>query len=1171
MLSMLSQTAPNDANYTQQWAHQMIESDYAWNTTRGDSRVVIAIVDSGVDYNHPDLATNIWNNTDEIPNNGADDDDNGYADDVRGWDFFNNDSNPMDTYGHGTHCAGIVAAVTNNTIGVSGVSWYSTIMPIRVGDEYELPYSAIAEGIEYAANNGANIISMSFGGSYRSKVTYEAMKQAYEKGVLLVAAAGNDQSRIKTYPAAYDEVVAVAATDQNDYPAYFTNFGNWVEVAAPGVNILSTMSNMSRFFEYPYCNMSGTSMACPYVAGVAALTWSRFPNMTRDQVRYQLRRTAVDKGDPGFDFYFGYGRINASGAVNQDIPNHDLLVWSWKLPFVLDPDDMVTFDTTVFNFGESTEGNTYVKLLVNGTEVDSKKITAIHSGESATVSCSWTPTAEGKYNVTTCVMPVKGENIIENNAQSAYSWARYGKAVKVPDDFPTIRDAIDIANLEIYDGDATILVSNGIYNEYDLLIQNMLMSLTLAGESSRTTTISGQSGFDCVWVNADNVTIKGLTIENSLAGIMLWGSNCIVNNNNLTNNYYGIIVNGYYNNTVSDNTISKNGNRGIYLLKSSGDTIINNTVSTNGYGILLLDSANAFLTNNSLTGNRYGFIVDGSGLSHFIHNIGTSNTVDGKPIYYLVNQTNLVVDPSTFPNIGYLGLVNSTSISVKNLILSNRYQGVLFAYTTDSRIQNVTISKDYYGIFLISSNNTVISENKFIDNFASIYSTQVSNGNNIEYNEISDSDYSICLVSTSYSNVSGNTISNNHCGVYLSWSSNNSFFGNTLNGNKYGFQVLGDELNHFMHSIDESNLVNGKPVYYLVNQKDLVVNSTTHPQVGYLALVNSTNVAVEGLTLTNNGKGLLFAYTNNSRITNNNVTNNYDGIYLQSCFNNSVSENNLIDNNSNGVCVDSSFNNSISGNNMINNNAGVDLCYVSFNNSVSGNNITNNYNGVALGSCFNNSVSGNNITNGGHGVVLLESFNNSFSGNAITNNNFCGVELYYSSCNSIFENHIVDNEKGIKIAWYSNKNSINDNMLIYNDYGIYLALSDDNAIHHNNFINNTCQVYIFESYSNTWNSINLVGNYWSNYNGTDTDGDGIGDTLLPHEGVDWYPLIWKWFPGDLDGDGDVDRYDLGLFVFTYGSEMGDPNYNRLADLDYDRDVDDDDFAIFEQNYGKTDP
>jgi len=295
---------PNDDNFSKQWALQNtgqnggtpgddIDAPEAWNIETGSSDVIIAVIDTGIDYNHPDLADNIWINKNEIPNNGVDDDHNGFIDDAHGWDFANNDSDPLDHVGHGTLCSGIASAVTNNSIGIAGVCWNCKIIPVQAADGYAGFSDDYAKAIVYAADNGADVISMSWGSYNSSNIIHDAIDYAYSKNVVLVAAAGNivlDISR-KFYPAAFDGVIAVASTDKNDNKAKTSNYGNWVDVAAPGDEIYSTMPtyrvemNSDPFFlseNYDYCN--GTSMACPMVAGLAALLVSYNPNLTLDEV-----------------------------------------------------------------------------------------------------------------------------------------------------------------------------------------------------------------------------------------------------------------------------------------------------------------------------------------------------------------------------------------------------------------------------------------------------------------------------------------------------------------------------------------------------------------------------------------------------------------------------------------------------------------------------------------------------------------------------------------------------------------------------------------------------------------------------------------------------------------------------------------------------------------------
>jgi len=383
-----SQIAPNDPYWSLQWGPQKIEADWAWNTTIGDPSVLVAVIDTGIDWDHPDLAAN-------------------YV--ALGYDWVNDDTDPMDDNGHGTHCAGIIAAVINNSIGVAGLAQVR-IMAEKGLDQYGQGYEDdLANAIIHAVDQGADILSNSWGSYGESALIHDAVKYAYDSGVLVVAAAGNEATSTKLYPAAYDEVIAVSATDAYDNPAYFTNFGEWVELAAPGVDIYST------YWDNTYMSMSGTSMSTPHVSGVAALIWSQFPNMTRDWVRAQLRYAADDLGAPGFDDYYGYGRINARKAVEQAPPDHDLLIFDWERPPLVKLGELATFNTTVLNFGISDETNVEIQLLVNSSLIDSTSIAFLPGGESTTVGLSWTPTVEGTYNVTSYVVPVPEETITQNN------------------------------------------------------------------------------------------------------------------------------------------------------------------------------------------------------------------------------------------------------------------------------------------------------------------------------------------------------------------------------------------------------------------------------------------------------------------------------------------------------------------------------------------------------------------------------------------------------------------------------------------------------------------------------------------------------------------------------------------------------------------------------------
>jgi hypothetical protein len=301
---------PNDPLWPQQWGPRKIEAPACWDTQRGDPRVIIAILDTGVDYNHPDLVANIWRNQGEIPDNGLDDDGNGYIDDTRGWDFAYNDNDPLDDHGHGTFCAGIAAAVGDNSIGVCGIAPKCTIMPVKIGLSSGYMYdSMIVPGIVYAADNGARVLSMSFFSDGVTPALQEAIDYAWSKGVAPIAAAGNGYTVVPYYPAGYDNCIAVAAAKEDDARADFSTFGSWVDIIAPGVNIASTARGGS------YTTASGTSAACPHAAGVAALLFSEYPTASNRWVRYRLEHFSDPVTDPLVGEYVNYGRLNAHNAV----------------------------------------------------------------------------------------------------------------------------------------------------------------------------------------------------------------------------------------------------------------------------------------------------------------------------------------------------------------------------------------------------------------------------------------------------------------------------------------------------------------------------------------------------------------------------------------------------------------------------------------------------------------------------------------------------------------------------------------------------------------------------------------------------------------------------------------------------------------------------------------
>jgi len=325
--------SPNDQSYSLLWGlsnHGQtggltgadISAEAAWSISTGDRAVLVGVVDSGVDYTHPDLAANIWTNPGEIPGNGIDDDHNGFVDDVHGWDFFNNDNNPMDDYGHGTHVAGTIGAVGNNSIGIVGVDWQVSIVPLKFlnSSGHGSTSSAVA-AIEYATSLGVDVLNNSWGSYDFSQTLMDAIRAAGDSEVVFVAAAGNEgvsNDIVPFYPASYSlpNVISVAATTNYDNKAGFSNYGpSTVDIGAPGVDIFSTLPGGL------YGPLSGTSMAAPHVSGVAALIRSLSPDIPAFQVKQKILDGATRIGGLAGLVRSG-ARLNAllPIAARDDVP-----------------------------------------------------------------------------------------------------------------------------------------------------------------------------------------------------------------------------------------------------------------------------------------------------------------------------------------------------------------------------------------------------------------------------------------------------------------------------------------------------------------------------------------------------------------------------------------------------------------------------------------------------------------------------------------------------------------------------------------------------------------------------------------------------------------------------------------------------------------------------------
>ena len=413
----IAETVPDDEQFENMWALDntgqtggLIDADIdapeAWDLQTGSTDVVIGVIDSGIDYTHPDLAGNIWTNPGEIAGNGIDDDDNGYIDDIHGWDFSSGDADPLDGHGHGTHVAGTIAAAGNNEIGVAGVNWNAKLMPLRfLNDAGSGSIYHALRALEYATMMGAQITNNSWiGGNYSSSMQF-AIDQANAAGSIYVVCAGNDRNdndSTPTYPASFlgDNVITVAATTHADNLSSFSNFGEEsVDLGAPGSSILSTKSGGG------YTTKSGTSMATPHVAGVASLLLSKRPDLAPVEVRQ-----AILQGTDSVESLSGKtvsgGRLNAYGALMEVAPANGQFV---------DVQASISVGTHFGIYSSTANPHTLVAILDNGDEgftqsgftyQSNSLVAAAYGGDnhnmrggSGTASWTFTGLADGEYLV----------------------------------------------------------------------------------------------------------------------------------------------------------------------------------------------------------------------------------------------------------------------------------------------------------------------------------------------------------------------------------------------------------------------------------------------------------------------------------------------------------------------------------------------------------------------------------------------------------------------------------------------------------------------------------------------------------------------------------------------------------------------------------------------------
>ena len=603
------------------------------------------------------------------------------------------------------------------------------------------------------------------------------------------------------------------------------------------------------------------------------------------------------------------------------------------------------------------------------------------------------------------------------------------------------------------DGD-TIYIPSGIY--YENIIINK--SINLVGEDKNTTIIDGGGSGDVAYVSADWVNISGFTIQNS---------------GNYGDPYYdgGIDIRSKYNNITGNNfKLNKQG----IILRNDNNAIVDNILTDNDCGLALhySKSNNSIIISNNITNNNnYGLYLGGS------NNIISGNTINSN-------------------NWDGIRITSDSNIISGNIINSNCEDGI--SLDIDSNYNTITgnaiiNNEDGIGIILSSSNNNTISDNNISNSLVGIYLGE-SCSNIITGNTILVNGDGLAVRSSSNNNtIAENTISDNNNGMLLYDSSKTIVRNNAIQDNTCNFNVVGDLVSEFYHDIDTSNTINGKPIYYLLEKSNLLLDDLMN--IGYLGLVTCKNVSIKNIKITNNGDGVLLVNTSLSTIENLTLLNNtQEGIYFFLSSDNNITNNYIVSNNNQGILLEYSNRNTITGNIISSN---------------------NNY-GIYLLASRDNIFASNIISNHGHGIIFRGAISNNIIGTTIKSNN-AGIVLWGSSNNNITRNNITNNSDGIYLS-RSSYNIITKNIISNNNRGIYLTWSiifgnimhsSSNKILSNNFLDNKQDAFFrggILTKKNTWNN-----NYWGRPRLLPKPIFGV---MTPFEGSVTIPLVLPWINVD---------------------------------------------------------
>lgn len=826
---------PNDPYFSKQWALNQsndvdIDAPEAWDLETGIKNIVIAVVDSGIDYNHPDLKDNVWINKNEIPGNNIDDDGNGFVDDVMGWNFTGNNNDPLDELGHGTHCSGIIGAVGNNSIGISGVCWNCSIMPVKVfGSSGSATLGIIIRGIKYAADNGANVISMSWGSSGESQLLKYAIDYAYSKGVVLVGGAGNEYSSHKFYPAAFDNVISVAAIDKDNFKADFSNYGAWVDVASPGVDIYSTMPTYHVTLNDPpysltmdYSYASGTSMACPNVAGVVGLILSKNPALNQEEVKTLIRSTASKVGS---DTYIGTGNVNSYNCVKNNsapVANLDSSLDDKEIEKTVEIRGTaagITFQKYNIYMGFGVYPESWNLVYTSNIPVEDDMLSLLNTSVYK----------DGRYSIRLELEDIYGTKfqdrtvVLINNVKTTVYVDDDGTA-----DYNTISEAVNNSGT----GD-NIYVYNGTYRE-NVIVEKQI---NLTGENKNTTIVIGIT----IYRSTNDIEVSGFTFELTESEAYTSDSN------NFYLNYYSYqvkpdLITSYnwifpcFVATKCGNLTVKNNNFLNFTAPLLTPDLIAPDAPTlfEGVGIHLDHCSACQVKDNMIIGHVYDPSVEKEGNSPTVG----INLVGCDSVFV---ENNLIINNNVLQDKDYeegsilaatneslpagIYILAGVSNSIKDNKIENNFKGIQGVMDAFSGISNNLLRNNIHGIYYdmlaalyVNIHNNMIQNNKngislgIGCSYNNIYNNIIEDNTvGIKGLEIALKIFEGLMPDSQYNTISNNSIKNNDIGIYgRNWAKNTIHDNNIENNKDIGLKLAKSKNN----IIYRNNFINDGKLFF---------------------------------------------------------------------------------------------------------------------------------------------------------------------------------------------------------------------------------------------------------------------------------------------------------------------------------------------------------------------